>query len=59
MIFMICSVCDGEFETLQTKRDEEEPDFTKVTVYMKCKTCGCGRIDFHPPVPHNETPSRS
>ena len=56
---MICSVCDGEFETLQTKRDEEEPDFTKVTVYMKCKTCGCGRIDFPPPVPHNETPSRS
>jgi len=48
---MICEICDGEFETIQTKRDNEN-DFVKVTVYMKCKTCGCGRIDFHPSFPN-------
>jgi len=56
---MNCEICDGEFETLQTKRDNEGNNFIKITVYMKCKTCGCGRIDFHPPLPKNETPSRS
>ncbi len=56
---MICCVCGGEFETLQTKRDNEGNDFIKITVYMKCKTCGCGRIDFHPPFPNDETPPRS
>ena len=56
---MTCDICDGEFETLHTKRENEDTDFIKVTVYMKCKTCGCGRIDYHPPFPINEPPSRS
>ncbi len=56
---MKCEICDGKFETLQTKREIEDNEFLKLTIYMKCKTCGCGRIDFHPPFPLDDTPSRS
>ena len=56
---MKCEICDGEFVILQTKRENKDNNFIKVTVYMKCNTCGCGRIDYHPSFPKNEAPSRS
>lgn len=46
-----CEVCEGDFETLKTKKEDVDNGFIKITVYMKCKVCGCGRIDYHPPFP--------
>jgi hypothetical protein len=45
-----CNVCGGSFETLQTKTDVKG-DFERDVVYMRCKLCGCGRIDYHPFMP--------
>ena len=49
---MKCEICDGTFETIQ-RRDEEDTQegFMRIVEYRKCNQCLSGMIIYHTPFP--------
>lgn len=50
---MKCELCQGEFEILQQRIDDDigEKGFCRVVEYRKCQVCLSGMVLYHPAFP--------